>query len=97
LFFVVDAEVFMADNADKEISFEEALAGLEACAKRISSPDVSIEDAIGAYEEGAAYYGKCERILNDARGRVEVIDANGDGEAKDIKDSNYSNDAGKER
>jgi exodeoxyribonuclease VII small subunit len=62
---------------DKEISFEEALEKLEACADRISSQDITLDEAIKAYEEGAKYYEKCDLILKGAKQRIEKISADG--------------------
>ncbi|MDR3225713.1 MAG: exodeoxyribonuclease VII small subunit [Clostridiales Family XIII bacterium] len=59
--------------SDKELSFEEALGQLESCAERISSPDVTLEDAIKAYEAGASYYAQCDQILENAKQRIAEI------------------------
>ncbi|MDR2162344.1 MAG: exodeoxyribonuclease VII small subunit [Clostridiales Family XIII bacterium] len=58
---------------EDELSFEEALAKLESCADRIASKDVTLEEAIKAYEEGASYYEQCDLILRNARQRVRKI------------------------
>ncbi|MDR1293146.1 MAG: exodeoxyribonuclease VII small subunit [Clostridiales Family XIII bacterium] len=58
---------------DKTLTFEEALEHLESCADRISSKDVTLEEAIAAYEEGAAYYDQCDRILKGAKRRIMQI------------------------
>ncbi|MDR1495888.1 MAG: exodeoxyribonuclease VII small subunit [Clostridiales Family XIII bacterium] len=60
---------------DKKLTFEEALEKLESCADRITSKDATIEEAIAAYEEGALYYEQCERVLKDAKQRIEKIGA----------------------
>jgi exodeoxyribonuclease VII small subunit len=58
---------------DKTLTFEEALEKLESCAGRISSGDATLEEAITAYEEGAAYYEQCDRILKSAKQRISQI------------------------
>jgi len=58
---------------EKKRSFEEALEKLESCAERISSPDVTLEDAIKSFEEGASFYAQCDLILKDAKQRIEEI------------------------
>jgi exodeoxyribonuclease VII small subunit len=58
---------------DKKITFEEALGRLEGCAERISSSDICLEEALGLYEKGAEYYAVCDRILKDAKQRIEEI------------------------
>jgi exodeoxyribonuclease VII small subunit len=65
---------------EKELSFEEALGRLESCADRIASKDVTLEEAIRAYEEGALYYDQCDRILKNAGQRIRKIGSDGDGE-----------------
>jgi exodeoxyribonuclease VII small subunit len=66
---------------EKELSFEDALGKLEACAERISAPDVTLEEAIKAYEEGASYYEKCDLLLKSARQRIEDIGQGAGGSA----------------
>jgi exodeoxyribonuclease VII small subunit len=56
-----------------ELSFEEALEKLESCADKISSKETTLEEAIAAYEEGAAYSERCDAILNNARRRIRRI------------------------
>ncbi|MDR0519325.1 MAG: exodeoxyribonuclease VII small subunit [Clostridiales Family XIII bacterium] len=63
----------------KELSFEEALEKLETCAERISSTDITLDEAIKAYEEGAAHYEKCDLILKSAKQRIVTIGAGGAG------------------
>jgi exodeoxyribonuclease VII small subunit len=64
--------------ADSELTFEEALEKLESCADRITSKNATLEEAIAAYEEGAAYYEQCERLLKNAKRRIETIGARAD-------------------
>ncbi len=61
------------------LSFEEALAELEAIVSRLEQGKASLDDAIGAYERGAALKAHCEAKLREAREKVEKItlDASG--------------------
>lgn len=61
------------------LSFEEALAELEAIVSRLEQGKASLDDAIGAYERGAALKAHCEAKLREAREKVEKItlDTNG--------------------
>ena len=62
-------------------SFEDALAKLEDCARRLASDDISLEDAIRCYEEGVGYYRSCGAILEEAKQKIEVIGQSAPGEA----------------
>jgi exodeoxyribonuclease VII small subunit len=55
------------------LSFEEALAELEAIVSRLEQGKASLDDAIGAYERGAALKAHCEAKLREAREKVEKI------------------------
>ncbi len=55
------------------LSFEEALQELETIVRRLEEGKTSLEDAIKAYERGAALRTHCEKKLQNARLRVEQI------------------------
>lgn len=61
------------------ISFEEALRELETIVRRLEEGKTSLEEAINAYERGAALRIHCEKKLKDARLRVEQIVVGTDG------------------
>lgn len=61
------------------LSFEEALKELEALVRRLEEGKTNLEDAIQAYERGAALRAHCEKKLKEARLRVEQIVMNPDG------------------
>jgi exodeoxyribonuclease VII small subunit len=63
---------------DKKLTFEEALAKLESCADRISSRDITLEQAIEAYEEGASYYEQCDLIVKNAQQRIRQVGKDAD-------------------
>ncbi len=67
------------DPAIESMSFEEALAELQALVKTLEKGDAKLEEAIRAYERGAALKQHCERKLNDAQAKVEKIRIAGDG------------------
>lgn len=60
-------------KAEKNLSFEEALNALEEKAKAIKQEDITLEEAMKAYEEGVKYYGICENILDDAKGKITLL------------------------
>jgi exodeoxyribonuclease VII small subunit len=72
----------MASSPDPEVStlsFEDALAALEAIVRGLESGQQRLEDAISAYERGAALKKHCEAKLAEAEARVQAIVARADG------------------
>ncbi|MBS0560421.1 MAG: exodeoxyribonuclease VII small subunit [Proteobacteria bacterium] len=61
------------------LSFEEALAELEQIVRGLESGQQKLEDAIGAYERGAALRRHCEAKLAEAEARVASIVERADG------------------
>jgi len=60
-------------------SFEGALAELEDIVRRLEQGKSDLEDAIEAYERGAALKKHCETKLKEAKARVEKIKLGADG------------------
>ena len=56
-----------------EMSFEEALAELEAIVRRLEEGAGRLDEAIAAYERGAALKQHCEARLLEAEMRVEKV------------------------
>lgn len=77
----------MADDATEaeipsdiaELSFEDALAQLEGIVRNLEGGDSALDDAIAAYERGAALKRHCESKLRQAQARVEKISLGADG------------------
>jgi len=63
----------MADRPVAELSFEEAMAELEAVVSRLEAGEVPLEDSIALYERGARLKAHCEERLRRAEERVELI------------------------
>ncbi len=62
-----------------KLSFEEALAELEQIVRGLESGQQKLEDAINAYERGAALRKHCESKLAEAEARVAAIVEHADG------------------
>ena len=58
-----------------EMSFEEAMAALEAVVSQLERGDVALEQSIALYERGAQLKNHCEERLKDAEAKVELIRA----------------------
>ncbi len=67
------------DNNIADMSFEDALAALEAIVRGLETGQQKLEDAITAYERGAALKKHCEAKLAEAEARVQAIVARADG------------------
>jgi exodeoxyribonuclease VII small subunit len=61
------------------LSFEDALAELDQIVRGLEGGQQKLEDAIGAYERGAALRRHCEAKLAEAEARVAAIVQHEDG------------------
>ena len=66
-------------QAIEGLSFEEALAELQALVKALEKGDSKLEEAIRAYERGAALKHHCEIKLREAQEKVDRIVVGSDG------------------
>ena len=64
------------------MSFEEALEELETIVRQLEAGRFRLDDAIGAYERGAALKRHCEGKLTEAKAKVERIAFAADGTLK---------------
>ena len=55
------------------LSFEQAMKELEDIVRRLESGQVKLDEAVSAYERGAALKAHCESKLAEARTKVEKI------------------------
>ena len=61
------------------MSFEAALAELEQIVRQLEEGKASLDEAISAYERGAALKQHCEAKLRDAQAKVDKISLDPDG------------------
>jgi exodeoxyribonuclease VII small subunit len=70
------------DDSDiRRMSFEEALAALEAIVSNLERGDVPLEQSIRIFERGEKLKTHCDRLLNAAEDKVEKIKASRAGKA----------------
>jgi exodeoxyribonuclease VII small subunit len=69
----------MQPLAIDEMSFEEALSELQTLVKALEKGDAKLEEAIQAYERGAALKRHCEKKLREAQEKVDKIIVGSDG------------------
>lgn len=77
------AERIALKDIDK-LSFEDALKELETIVKDLEGGKSRLEDAIAAYERGAALKRHCESKLAEARAKVERIRLDAEGVVKAV-------------
>ena len=66
-------------EAPKKPDFERSLARLEEVVRRLESPQLSLDDAMKLFEEGVVLSGECQKQLEEAEGRVEILLKKADG------------------
>ena len=65
----------MSDKSIAEMTFEEAMAALEAVVSQLERGEVALEQSIALYERGAALKTHCATKLQAAEQKVELIRA----------------------
>ncbi len=66
----------------KSLSFEKALAELEAIVQKLESGEAELEASIALYERGAALKAHCEAKLKSAQEKIEKIVVGENGKPK---------------
>jgi exodeoxyribonuclease VII small subunit len=67
-------------EAEKMLSFEQALEGLERVVKELEEGKVGLEESLVLYENGVALIRRCQEQLQRAEQRiVELVGQDGDG------------------
>jgi len=66
----------------EQLTFEAALAELEAIVRSLERGDTALEDSLAAYERGVALKTHCETKLREAQAKIEKISINKDGNVK---------------
>jgi len=59
--------------------FEKSLMRLEEVVKRLESPELSLDEAMKLFEEGVKLSRECQKQLEEAEGRVEILLKKADG------------------
>jgi exodeoxyribonuclease VII small subunit len=66
----------------KEKSFESSLNDLERIVEQLEAGDLSLEDSLKLFEQGIKLSRDCQKRLDEAERRVEVLLKNTDGNYK---------------
>lgn len=73
-------------------SFEDALHGLESIVEAMEHENLALEDLVSYYEKGSKLLNRCETILQNARGRIELITLQHQNEAASEADLKSTDD-----
>lgn len=63
----------------KKPDFERSLARLEEVVRKLESPQLSLDEAMKLFEEGVGLSRECQKQLEEAEGRVEILLKKADG------------------
>jgi exodeoxyribonuclease VII small subunit len=68
-----------AAEPQRKGDFEKSLVRLEEVVKRLESTDLSLDEAMKLFEEGVKLSRECQKQLEEAEGRVEILLKKADG------------------
>ncbi len=69
----MSAAINKAVEAPKRGDFERSLGRLEEVVKRLESADLSLDEAMKLFEEGVTLSRECQKQLEEAEGRIEIL------------------------
>ena len=68
----------MGNNPLEKMTFEDAMIELENLVDSLDKGDVSLDEAIAAYDRGSQLKDHCQKKLNEAKMKVQTIQSSGD-------------------
>lgn len=68
-----------AAEPQRKGEFEKSLTRLEEVVKRLESTDLSLDEAMKLFEEGVKLSRDCQKQLEEAEGKVEILLRKADG------------------
>ncbi|MGC1685414.1 MAG: exodeoxyribonuclease VII small subunit [Candidatus Acidiferrales bacterium] len=69
----MSAAINKAVESPKRGDFERSLGRLEEVVKRLESADLSLDEAMKLFEEGVTLSRECQKQLEEAEGRIEIL------------------------
>ena len=69
---------------DKNISFEDAILGLENSINKMESGELTLDASIEEFEKALGYIKLCESKLTEAKDRVRILTESKDGTVSDM-------------
>jgi exodeoxyribonuclease VII small subunit len=67
------------EKTSAELRFQDGLRALDQIVGKLESGDLSLEDALGAYEEGVRLVRLLQQKLGEAEQRIEILSRADDG------------------
>ncbi len=66
-------------EAPQKVDFERSLARLEEVVRKLENANLSLDEAMKLFEEGVQLSRECQKQLEEAEGRVEILLKKADG------------------
>ena len=82
----------MVNDSLEKMTFEEAMKELERLVDSLDKGDVSLDEAIAAYDRGSQLKDHCQKKLNEAKMKVETIQSLGDSKVLPNKLTSFDSD-----
>ena len=82
----------MSNTELEKLTFEEAMQELEKLVDSLDRGDVSLDEAIAAYDRGSQLKDYCQKKLHDAKMKVETIKLSDNIETISEKSSSFKPD-----
>ena len=72
-------KVAVPPSANAKVDFERSLARLEEIVRKLENANLALDDAMKLFEEGVELSRVCQKQLEEAEGRVEILLKKADG------------------
>ena len=82
----------MVNDSLEKMTFEEAMKELERLVDSLDKGDVSLDEAIAAYDRGSQLKDHCQKKLNEAKMKVETIQSSSDSKVIPNKLTSFGTD-----
>ena len=82
----------MVNDPLEKMTFEDAMKELENLVDSLDKGDVSLDEAIAAYDRGSQLKDHCQKKLNEAKMKVETIQSSGESNVIPNKLSSFDPD-----
>ena len=82
----------MVDDPLEKMTFEDAMKELENLVDSLDKGDVSLDEAIAAYDRGSQLKDHCQKKLNEAKMKVETIQSSGESNVIPNKSTSFDPD-----
>ncbi|MDC0457273.1 exodeoxyribonuclease VII small subunit [Alphaproteobacteria bacterium] len=80
------------DNILDKMTFEEAMNELENLVESLDKGDISLDQAIAAYDRGSQLKDHCQKKLNEAKMKVETIQSSDNSDVVPDKLTSFDSD-----